>query len=178
MTTIGRHIINIELFTDAYRVSGRMQVGTGGVLSELNNPDNDYLDLEDAYISRMHEPGKIISSYSEVSFRKDNLNFVVLQNRREGTATGTGQSRAIFARGRPLRVFLTVPAFEIQGEVMYDGQIAPGAILVQTLGHFQPVFQATASAALFPEISYTGDLILVQKASIGIFCLGPNESQA
>jgi hypothetical protein len=59
---------------------------------------------------------------------------------------------------------------------MHDGKIKPSVVLVQTLGFFQPIFQATASAALFPEISYTGDLILVQKSSIGIFCLVQNES--
>lgn len=169
MTTLGRHIIDLDLFTDAYRVSGRTRVASSGLISELNNPNSDYLGMEDAYISRVHEPGKIISNYSDVVFRKDNINFIILQDRREGTVTSAG--RSIFARGRPLQVFLTVPAFEIQGEVLHDGRVEPNVVLVQTLGHFQPIFQATASAALFPEISYTGDLILVQKSSIGIFCL-------
>ena len=171
MATFGRHTINLDLFTDAYRVSGRTQVSSGGLLSELNNANTDYLELEDAYISRIHEPGKIIANYEEASFRKDNLNFVVLQDRREGTSMGTTHGRSIFARGQPIEVFITVPSFEIRGEAMHDGKRTPTAILVNTLGNFQPIFKAEASASLYPDISYTGDLILVHKGQIGIFCL-------
>lgn len=171
MATLGRHIINIDLFTDAYRISGRTQVGTSGLLSELNNPNTDYLDLEDAYVSRIHEPGKIVANYSEASFRKANINFIILNDRRDGTVMGASHTRSIYSRGRPVEVFLTVPSFEIAGEVMHDGKAEPAAILVHTLGHFQPVLKATASAALFPDISYTGDLFLVYKDRIAIFCL-------
>jgi len=171
MATLGRHIINIDLFTDAYRISGRTRVGTSGLLSELNNPNTDYLDIEDAYVSRIHEPGKIVANYSEASFRKANINFIILNDRRDGTVMGTAHARSIYSRGRPVEVFLTVPSFEIAGEVMHDGKAEPAAILVHTLGHFQPVFRATASAALYPDISYTGDLFLVYKDRIAIFCL-------
>lgn len=171
MSALGRHIINLELFTDAYRVSGRTEVATSGLLSELNNPNTDFLELKDAYISRIHEPGKIVGSYAEASFRKHNINFIVLQDRRDGAAMGAAHGRSLFARGRPLPVFLTTPSFEISGTVMHDGQTAPSTILVHTLGHFQPVFEAEACAALFPQVTYRGDLILVQKESVGIFCL-------
>lgn len=171
MSALGRHIISLDLFTDAYRVSGRTQVGTSGLLSELNNPNTDFLELEEAYISRIHEPGKIVGSYSEVSFRKSNINFVILQDRRDGTLAGAPQGRSLFARGRPIQIFLTTPSFEIHGTVMHDGQTSPGAILVHTLGHFQPVFDAEACAALYPDVTYKGDLILVQKDYVGIFCL-------
>lgn len=171
MSALGRHIINLELFTDAYRVSGRTQVATSGLLSELNNPNTDFLDLEDAYLSRIHEPGKIIASYSKASFRKTNINFVVLQDRRDGAIMGAAHGRSLYGRGRPIQVFLTAPAFEIAGTVLHDGQTAPSTILVHTLGHFQPIFDAEARAALFPDVAYKGDLILVQKERIGIFCL-------
>ena len=176
MSVLGRNIIHIDLFTDAYRVSGRAQVGTSGLLSELNNPNSDYLDMEDAYLSRIHEPGKIVDSYAEVSFRKSNINFIILQDRRQGAAQGSSHARALFSRGKPIQIFLTVPSFEIHGEVMHDGRISPSVILVHTLGQFQPVFEGTASAALFPDISYSGDMILVQKSLIGIFCLARHKS--
>lgn len=176
MSALGRHIINLELFTDAYRVSGRTEVATSGLLSELNNPNTDFLELEDAYISRIHEPGKIVDSYDEASFRKRNINFILLQDRRDGTTMGTAHGRSLFARGRPIKVFLTTPSFEISGTVMHDGQTAPSTILVNTLGHFQPVFDAEACAALFPNVTYRGDLILVQKECVGIFCLAHHKT--
>jgi hypothetical protein len=170
MTTLGRHLINIDLFTDAYRVSGRTQIGTAGLLSELNNPNSDYLDLEDAYLSRIHEPGKIVADFAVAAFRKSNISFIILQDRRDGTI-GPGPTRSVYSRGRPVRVFLTVPAFELRGEVIHEGQVTPSAIMLNTLGNFQSIFAAEASAARFPDISYSGDLMLVQKERIGMFCL-------
>jgi len=64
-----------------------------------------------------------------------------------------------------------VPSFEISGEIMHDGKIAPREILVQSVGRYQLVFSAKALASLYPDISYSGDLILVQKERIGIFSL-------
>jgi hypothetical protein len=174
-TIPARHPINMDIFTDAYRVSGRASVGSGGIHSELSNPNSDFLELSHAYVSRIHQPGEIVLSYNLAAFRKDNIIFIVLQNRQDGIAVGTGHGRSVFNRGRPFGVFLTVPSFEIQGEVTYEGKPAPNAILVQSIGRFLPIFAAKASASLYPDISYSGDLILVHKERIGIFCLSTDK---
>lgn len=170
-----RNLISLDLFTDAYRVTGRARVGAGGIHSELSNPNTKFLDLEDAYISRILEPGAIISSYSTAAFRKDNLNFIVLQDRRAGIAVGTQHGRSIFTRGRPIACFLTVPSFEIHGEIVFEGKPNPRDILVKSVGSYQPIFAARAVASLYPDISYSGDLILVHKDRIGFFGLDANK---
>ena len=171
----GRTLVNLDLFTDSYRVTGHAMVGGGGIHAELSNPNSDFLELEDAYVSRMNEPGEIVANYNLCAFRKDNINFIVLQDRRDGVPVGTQHGRSIFTRGRPIMAFVTVPSFEINGEIQHDGKLSPRAILVKSMGKFQPIFSAKASASLYPDISYSGDLILVQKESIGIFCLEQNK---
>lgn len=166
-----RTIINLDLFTDSYRVTGRAKVGAGGIHAELSNPNTKYLDIQDAYISRIHDPGDIVASYQTAAFRKDNINFILLQDRREGVAVGTAHGRSIFTRGRPIPVFITVPSFEIVGEVIHDGKPSVPDILIHSVGNFQSIFAAKASASLHPKISYSGDLILVHKDRIGVFCL-------
>ncbi|MCA9960054.1 MAG: hypothetical protein R3E31_30290 [Chloroflexota bacterium] len=170
------HIINLDLFTDSYRVTGRALVGTGGIHATLADPNSDFLEMEDAYISRINKPGEIIANYTICAFRKDNINFIVLQDRRDGIPVGSQHIRSIFTRGRPIPTFVTVPSFEIKGEIQHDGKLSPRDILVQSLGKFQLIFAATASASLYPQISYSGDLILVHKERIGIFCLEQNKS--
>ena len=171
-----RNLINLDLFTDSYRVTGRALVGAGGIHAELGNPNSKYLELQDTYISRIHEPGDIVASYNVAAFRKDNINFIVLQDRREGIPVGTQHGRSVFTRGRPIPTFLTVPSFEIAGEIFHEGKITPRDILVQSLGSFQPIFAAKASASIHPDISYSGDLILVHKDRIGIFALEHNKT--
>ena len=171
------HIINLDLFTDSYRVTGRVLVGAGGIHATLGNPNSDFLELEDAYISRIDQPGKIVANYNICAFRKSNINFIVLQDRREGVPVGTQHGRSVYTRGREIKAFVTVPSFEIQGILYHDGQLSPRAILVQALGQFQLIFEAKASASLYPDISYSGDLILIHKERIGIFCLEPNKGK-
>ena len=79
-----RTLVNLDIFTDAYRVTGRTSVGAGGIYAELANPNSKYLEIQDAYVSRINEPGDLIASYQIAAFRKDNINFIVLQDRRDG----------------------------------------------------------------------------------------------
>lgn len=166
-----RNLINLDIFTDAYRITGRASVGAGGIHAELGNPNSKYLQIQDAYVSRIYDPGTIVASYKTAVFRKDNINFILLQDRRDGVSVGTQHGRSVFTRGRPIPVFVTVPSFEIVGEVNHEGKISGPEILVQSVGSFQSIFDAKASASVQPNISYSGDLVLVRKDQIGIFCL-------
>lgn len=169
---IGRQAVNIDLFTDAYRITARALVpGAGGINAALGDLSTDFLDLEEAYVSRIHQPGDIIGNYKHGAFRKDNINFIVLQDRRDGVPMGTSHGYSVYSRGRPIPVFLTVPAFEIAGEVFYEGKATPSGVIIKSIGRFMPIFVAKASASLVPEISYSGDLILTNKERIGVFCL-------
>jgi hypothetical protein len=165
-------LVHMDIFTDAYRVTGQVSIRGGGLQGELGDPNTDYLEVHDTYISRIHQPGEIIASYNLGSFRKDNINFIVLQDRRDGVPVGSTHGTSVFNRGRPVPAFLTVPSFEIHGEVMYDGKPNPGAVLIHSPGRFQAVFAAEAAASLYPEITYSGDLVMVHKDRIGVFCLG------
>ncbi len=168
--------INLDLFTDAYRVTGHTTVGVGGIHAELANPNSSFLEIKDAYVSRINQPGEIVTSYNVADFRKDNINFIVLQDRRVGFPVGTQHGRSIFTRGRPVSAFLTVPSFEIAGEINHEGKATPREIMVKSTGNYLLVFSAKASASLYPEIAYAGDLIMVSKERIGLFCLGFNEN--
>ena len=169
---LGKRNIDLDIFTDAYRVSGRLTIGTAGVYTKLDNPSSNFLELNDAYVSRVHKPGEIIASYGAAAFRKDNINFVVLQHRRDGFATSTSRVGSVFTRGRLHEVLLTVPSFEVEGEVYLDSHVSPGALMTQTHGKYLMIFGGRAAASTKPEIAYSGDLIMVQKTQIGILCLG------
>ena len=161
--------LEVDLLTDAYRISGRVEPGRAGLLPELNGPNSDFIALEGVYVSRLQRPGEIIANYTQAFFRKDNVGFLVLQDRRALAAATLGTSRPAAGQAQP--VFLTVPSFEISGHLVQEGRFATENLLVMTPGRFQPVFDARAVAANFPELVFTGDLILVNKDRIAMFCL-------
>lgn len=168
----GRATAELDLFTDAYRITGRALVGAGGIQAELESTTSSYLEMEDVYISRINQPGEIVASYPTAVFRKENINFIMVQDKRPNSGVGGGQyGRPMFTRGRPITVFLTVPSFEIRGELQQEGKVVLRELLAKSLGQFQLLQAAQASASLYPDIAYTSDLIFVHKERIGIFCL-------
>jgi hypothetical protein len=166
-----RNLINLDLFTDAYRVTGSTTVGVGGIHSELANPNSSFLEIQDAYVSRINQPGEIVAHYKLGAFRKENINFIVLQDRRVGIPVGTQHGRSVFTRGQAVPIFLTVPSFEITGEISHIGKVTPRDILVKSVGNYLLVFAAKASASLYPKIAYSGDLIMISKEQIGFIGL-------
>lgn len=171
MNNFGRYWFDIDLVTDSFRVSGRVNVTTSGLLAELNSTSSDYLKLEDTYISRLFDSGNILAHYPIATFRKENISFVAIHEQRQGILMETAHSRSVYARGKELDALITVPAFEIEGTVMTDGRVAPENILVLTVGSFQPVFNAQAIASQDPELQFRGEIMLVNKGRVGAFCV-------
>ena len=149
MAGTGQHFTNLDIFTDDYRVTGRVRLpASGGLIAELNDPEAPYLVMEDAYLSRIHAPGKIVINYSHAAFRKSNIYFIVLQDRQDGMNANATNDRPSSLHGKPAKAFLTLPSFEVKGEIMYADKPEPSAILIHSPGRFQSIFSARASASL------------------------------
>ena len=54
---------------------------------------------------------------------------------------------------------------------MYEGSATPQSLVVQSMGGYLMAFDAEAKASVKPDISYSGDLIMIHKDRIGILCL-------
>ena len=123
-----RNMISADFLTSDYRISCRIAVPAGGLNSLLMDPLNSYLELEDAYISRINRPGEIVGSYTQCAFRKENINFVISQEVRRSVPRATG---FLSPRQSSVEVFLTVPSFEIKGTVRYEGVMSPVHLLTR-----------------------------------------------
>lgn len=168
MATLGRQEIHLDLFTDSYRVTGKVRKGATGLIVLLEDTHASFLELEQLYISRINQPGEIVANHAFGSVRKENINFIVLQDRRDGLSSAQLRSASIPNRIAP--VLITVPVFEIHGDVESDGHNSPMDVLGRSRSRFQPIFNARASASLYPDIAYSGDLMFVHKERIGLFC--------
>ena len=162
--SVGRNQIASEFFTPGYRISCRVPVPVSGLNALLADPLHSYLQLQDAYISRIYTPGEIVAHYETAAIRKDNVLFILLSRVEEGslpTSPGGG-----FLRPVAKQAFLTLPSFEIRGRVETDPSVTPRDVLVQAIGRFIPIHDGTATVALFPKIAFGGRLILVNKEHI------------
>jgi hypothetical protein len=166
--TFSRNVIAGEFFTVGSRISCRLAVPVGGLNALLMDPLHSYLELEDAYVSRINTPGEIVGHYEVAAIRKENVLFILLPRVEEGTLPKSGSG---FIRPILKDAFVLIPSFEIQGKVETDPNTSPRDLLIQSMGRFIPIHDATATVALFPRISFGGKLVLVNKERVETLCI-------
>jgi hypothetical protein len=84
-----------------------------------------------------------------------------------GLATGG------FSRRIPMQALVTTPAYEVQGTLEVVNRFDAAELLVGGTGRFLQVYNAAAVATLFPETSFSGAVILVNRQRIEMVAPAP-----
>ena len=167
MDIYGRGLIAADFFTHTYRISARADTRKRGLADHLNDQLTSYLKLHNTFVSRLHKPSEIVANYNLASLRKDGITFVILAAEKE---TSERHKYGYFAK-QLYDVFLTVPSFEIKGKLRVIGKLDVHALLVKGTETFISISNPMASPCLFPDITFTGGTVLVNKSRIELFCV-------
>jgi hypothetical protein len=172
-TTAG--LLPVDFFTRGYRISGHVSTRLHSVGDMLNDRLTSYMEIENVYIARISSPGDIIATYAQAQLRKSNLLFAIVPGK-ESLSRAT-RSVSYYGKQR-LPIWIALPTVEITGEL----QVAAVSFdletyLAKSTGDYLAVLDATARAALYPDVTFSGEAFLVNKHCIDLFCLGDNRSQ-
>jgi len=167
MDIYGKGFVTADFFTHTYRISARADTRKRSLAAHLNDRLTSYLELYDTFVSRLHKPSEIIASYHLASLRKDGITFVILAAEKE---TSERHAYGYFAK-QFYDVFLTVPSFEVRGKLQVTGKLDLHVLLVTGTENFISISDPVASPCLFPEITFTGGTVLVNKSRIELFCI-------
>jgi hypothetical protein len=162
--------ITCDLFTGAYRMTGRLSVGAAGVVGLLNDTNRSGAMIEDAYISYVHTPGQIMDHFQQVRFAKRGMEAILLPKRDDiGPA---GVVRGGFGKIAQYQVLITTDVFEIRGTLELPGKFEPETILFEGSGRFFPVYNATVNAYVRADAKYSGDAVLINREKVTTVCGG------
>jgi len=159
--------ITADFFTDSYRLSATVLVYKRRLIDILGDRTTDYLDLVDIYVSRVNSPGSIVATYPKGSLVKQEINFILLSSLTESIS----KDRFYAPNRVALSIFVTVPSFEISGKFQWLGDLDIKKIMATEVQKFLPVLDGTARNAHFPEVTYEGPALLVNKAKIEVLCM-------
>jgi hypothetical protein len=164
-------LIAVDFFTPGYRVSGHLSTRAKSVADMLNDRLTSFLDLEEVYISRINNPGEIVTTYARAQLRKDNLIFAIVPVR-ESLSRMT-RSVSYFGRQRH-PIWIGMPSFEIEGDLQATGVTSfdPEAYLAKSTGEYLSVVNGLARATIWPQVTYGGEAFLINRDLIDLFCLG------
>ncbi len=170
---LGTSWLVADYFTYRHRVSGRLDVRSKKLATQLNDTASSFIELEDAYISNVERPAEIIASYATSIIRKRNITAVAVARQEDGLLRE--QTYGSYMGAYLPRVFLTIPAFEIEGYLRLSSKLDLRTVLTSGTDFFIPVLDATMRSSIRPDFVFTGGAILVNKEHIGIVCMSKEQ---
>lgn len=159
-----RNLVNADILTEAHRISCRIAVGPHGLIGLLNDATTSLLEIEEVYFSRLQQPAKIVAQYEAAHVTKAQITLIVLARRED--LGPQGLARGGYTRVFPVPVLITTPEYEVQGTVEVVRQFDAVELLVGGTGRFVQVYNAAAVPTLYGETSFSGGVILVNRARV------------
>lgn len=168
-----RDVVSGDFFTPAYRLTGKLVVAHAGLVRLLNDTTSSLIDIQDVYVSRAHQPGKILTHFAVAHMAKARLE-LILVGRREDVGP-LGVARAGFVKALEHGVLVSTPTFEIRGTLEQPGRLDVPTLLFEGSGKFFLLHRATVIALASPDTQFTAAAVLINRARVDLFCTQDQE---
>lgn len=158
-----------DVYTSGYRVVGKVMVSTNGIMGNLNDITKSHLEIHDARLARIHMPTKLVDHFEVVRLVKTQI-FAVCAARREDLGP-TGIVRGGYSNISELPVRLATSVFEIEGKLEVAGRFDFVTMIADKTRNFIPIFGATLTAILLPNLKVESPGILFNREKIDMLAL-------
>jgi hypothetical protein len=158
-----------DVYTAGYRVVGKVMVATNGIMGVLNDNTKSHLEIHDARLARIHMPTKLVDHFEIVRLVKTQV-FAVCAARREDLGP-TGIVRGGYSNVAPLPARLATSVFEMEGKLEVAGRFDFVTLISDKTRNFIPIFEATLSAILIPNLKVESPGILFNRERIDLIAL-------
>ncbi|MGC9397790.1 MAG: hypothetical protein ACP5HM_01485 [Anaerolineae bacterium] len=156
--------IPVEFFSFGYRLSGTFDARKRSLGDVVYDTTTAYLTIQDAYISPVTRPAEISANYPKALIIKAELTFVLTMDK--NVALRRDQQYGSYLGPQLKSVFITLPFFEIRGELRMPGRLDPRVLLSSQTERFITLMDVTARTTSNPEITYEGATGIVNKSKI------------
>ncbi len=158
-----------NIFTPSYRILGRIEVGSSGLIGLLNDPNTSSIEVTQVSLARLHEPRAITEKAPLVRLVKKGI--LVVGVSRENEVGPTLMARAGYGSIDRHPVRAISGTFEMKGLVEWSGRFDLSPILVEG-GDFFPMFDVVLRAIEFPELNMKSPAVLLNRRKLDILLKG------
>jgi hypothetical protein len=161
--------VALDVYTDAYRVSGKMATRFSRVADIVNEASSTHLVLEEATISEYADPTATVSALQALV----NLDEALLVIAAE---TGDPASRAdMRIPKRAIRAQIGIPPFRITGAVHVPQGSSPVDGLLNAGDRFLPMTEVTIASGAYPELGRTASAVAFQRVRAHLILVTDDE---
>jgi hypothetical protein len=161
--------VSADIYTSGYRVVGKVMVANTGVIGLMNDTTNSAMEVHDARLAKIHMPTKLVDHFNMVRMVKSKI-MVMCASRREDLGP------AALVRGGygtiteyPAR--FTSQVYEVEGKLELPGRFDFQGLMFEGSRHFIPLFDATLTAVLIPNLRVESPGMLINRTHADIVAL-------
>jgi len=174
-SNVTHRLLSADFLTLSYRVVGKVMVPNAGVVGILNDKTTSFMEVVDAKLARIHMPTKLAGEYEIIDLVKTNL-FAVCLTRREDVGP------QVLARGGyknlvKYTIRVTSQVYELEGTLEWIGRFDFAAIMVEGVHDFVPLYNATLTAILIPQLRIESPAILFNRRQVDLLALITDKKQ-
>jgi len=158
--------IPADVYTAGFRIVGKIMVSTNGIMGVLNDTTKSHLEIHDARLARIHMPTKLVDHYEIVRLVKAQV-MMVCTARREDLGP-TNIVRGGYTNISELPVRLATDVFELEGKLQVAGRFDFVTMISDKTRNFIPMFDATLTAILLPNLKVESPGILFNREKIDL----------
>jgi len=158
-----------DILTSGYRVVGKIMVSNTGVMGMMNDPTHSAIEIHDARLARLHMPTKLVDHFELVRMMKSHI-YAVCMARREDLGP-QALVRGGYASVVEYPARITTQMFEIEGTLEMPGRFNFVSLISEGTRDFIPVFNATLTAILLPNLRVEGAGMLVNRRQVDLVAL-------
>ena len=168
-TNVTHRMLAADFLTQSYRVVGKMMVPNTGVFGLINDPTTSFKEVFDAKLARIHMPTKLVGEYKMIDLVKDNV-FAICLTRREDVGP-QALARGGYQNLVEYSIRLTTRVYELEGILEWSGRFNFAAIMVEGVRDFVPIYNATLTAILIPQLRIESPAILFNRRQVDLLGL-------
>jgi hypothetical protein len=150
-------------------------VPNSGMTGLLNDTTNSFLEVLEATLARLHMPTKLVGQYNMIDVVKPNV-FAVCLTRREDVGP-QGLARGGYKTLVQYQVRVTTPVYELEGTMEWAGRFDFATIMVEGTRDFVPLYDATLTAILIPQLRVESPAILFNRRHVDLLALSSDKKE-
>lgn len=158
-----------DILTASYRMVGKIMVTNHGAMGMMNDTNHSAMEVNDARLARLHMPTKLVDHFELVRMMKNRAHAVCLARREDLGPQALVRGGYTNTVEYPVRV--TTQMFEIEGTMELPGRFDFTSLLTEGTREFIPVFAATLSGILIPNLRVESAGMLINRRQIDMMAL-------
>jgi hypothetical protein len=174
-SNVTHRLLSADFLTLSYRVVGKMMVPNTGVVGMMNDSTTSFMEVMDAKLARIHMPTKLVGEHEIIDLVKTNL-FAVCLIRREDMGP-QALARGGYQKLAKYTIRVATQVYELEGTLEWTGRFDFATVMVEGIGDFVPLYNATLTATLIPQLRIESPAILFNRRQVDFLALIMDKKQ-